>query len=88
MPATVTFAPGQSVATFPITVIDDSAIDGAQTTVIGASVAGGTAVTASLVVNDNETKVLTLSAYSVTEGANPSFQELFLLVGDRPGILQ
>ena len=69
VPATVVFQPGQTVATFPITVVDDTQIDGTKSATITASVPGWTNASAEILVTDNENHNLTLSGpYSGYEG--------------------
>ena len=70
VPATVTVLAGQTTATFPLTIVDDTLIDGTQPATITASVPGWVAGTATIQILDNETRTLTLSApSSVYEGA-------------------
>lgn len=69
VPATATILAGQTSATFNITVVDDTVIDGAQNATITASVSGWTSGTATIQVTDNENTNLTLTLpSSVTEG--------------------
>ena len=69
VPASVVFQPGQQTATFPITIVDDTKIDGTQVATITASVPGWTDATATVQVTDNETRNLSISApFSVNEG--------------------
>jgi hypothetical protein len=69
VPATATFGFGQTTLSFPITVVNDTEIDGPQTVTLSANAPGGAPMNASIVVQDNETKNLTLSGISsVTEG--------------------
>ncbi|MCX6951195.1 MAG: putative Ig domain-containing protein [Verrucomicrobia bacterium] len=73
VPSSVTFAPGQTTVSFPITIVDDSKIDGPQTTTITASVVGWPAAAATLTVNDNENTALSLSGFgNMTEGTSAS----------------
>jgi uncharacterized repeat protein (TIGR03803 family) len=60
VPATVTIPAGQTSATFPITIMDDGAIDGTQVATITAHIANWTDATANISVLDNETLALTL----------------------------
>ncbi|MFA6288589.1 MAG: S8 family serine peptidase [Opitutaceae bacterium] len=73
VPATVVVPAGYPSVTFPITPVNDTAIDGDQTTVITAAVTGWTSATSTLTVTDNEQRTLTLSgATSVEEGDTAS----------------
>jgi len=73
VPAGITFQPGQASATFPITVINDSEIDGTQTVTLTASVDGWTDTSVTILVTDNEDHALTLSGpYPAYEGATTS----------------
>lgn len=67
VPATVSFGAGQSSATFTVTPVNDTKIDGAQTTTITATL-DTVSAGAELTVSDNETTVLSLNAGSATEG--------------------
>jgi len=60
VPATVTIPAGQTSATFPITIIDDAAIDGTQVTMVTAQITSWTDATANISVLDNETLSLSL----------------------------
>jgi hypothetical protein len=73
VPATITIPAGQTSATFPVTIVDDSRIDGPVTATITAQVANWTAGTANITVADNENAdlVVTLPA-SIREGDNPA----------------
>ena len=70
VPATVAFAAGQTSATFPITIVNDTLIDGTQTATISVGAAGWTAASGTISVADNESTALTLTAPGVAEGAN------------------
>ncbi len=73
VPADVTVLAGQTSATFPISVVDDTRIDGTQTATITASVNGWTPANASLQITDNENRNLTFSlGSSVAEGGTTS----------------
>ena len=70
VPATVTIPAGQSTVAFPVTVGDDTLLNGMRSVVITASTSGYTSGSATLVVNDNDTATLALSApASVSENA-------------------
>lgn len=69
VPASVTIPAGQASATFPVTILDDGKLDGTQTVMVGASVAGYTGQSVSVAVHDNETASLSLNLpASVPEG--------------------
>jgi hypothetical protein len=69
VPATVTIPAGQASATFPITIVNDTRIDGTADTTITASVKNWVSGSATLVVLDDELKTLTISApATVREG--------------------
>ena len=69
VPASVTVQPGRTTATFPITPVNDTIIDGTQTATITASLAGWTGANATLQVTDDESRSLALTTpVSVTEG--------------------
>lgn len=72
VPASVTFAPGQTAASFPITVLDNTAIDGTRVVSFTANVPGWTTATANLTVTDNETNSIFLYSSSVNEGGTNS----------------
>ena len=70
VPATITIPAGQSSATFPITIIDDGLLDGSQPVAITASSSGYASGSATIVVDDSQTAVLSVSApTSETKGA-------------------
>ena len=54
VPATVTIIAGQTSATFDLTVIDDTEIDGTQTVTVAASVAGWISSSDTVGVYDND----------------------------------
>ena len=60
VPETVTIPTGQTSASFNLTIIDDTEIDGTQLTTITASVPGWTPGSNTIVVDDDETKNLTV----------------------------
>ncbi|OYW76315.1 MAG: hypothetical protein B7Z37_09475 [Verrucomicrobia bacterium 12-59-8] len=69
VPATVTILSGQTSATFPITIIDDTLIDGTQVAAITAHLANWPDASANISVLDNETLSLALFVPgTVTEG--------------------
>ena len=73
VPASVTLPIGLTSATFPITIINDTLIDGTQTATITATVSGWTPATAVTQVTDNETRNLSLNIVtSITEGTTAS----------------
>lgn len=70
VPASVIVSAGQSNATFNLTLVDDTLLDGTQTATITASASGYTTATAPFSVYDNETATLSVSAPStVVENA-------------------
>lgn len=68
VPASVAVLPGTLSAIFPVTVVNDSLIDGSQNVLLTASLAGATPATSSVTVQDNETRVLALSVPALVEG--------------------
>ena len=86
VPASLAFAPGQTTATFPVTVVNDTLIDGTQTTTLSATLPGATPATATFTVTDDETATLALSSFtSVFEGAD--LEGLITLGGTLPADL-
>ena len=69
VPATLTLAPGQTAATFLVTPVNDTKIDGTQTTTLSATLPNAPPATALFTVTDNETTTLGLSSTTVTEGS-------------------
>ena len=69
VPASVMMLPGETLAVFAITVVDDLKIDGTQTATITATLPGSAAVSRNITVADNENTNLTLSLANVTEGS-------------------
>ena len=67
VPAAVTIAPGQVSASFAITAIDDSILDGTQTVTISASSPGYESAARSISVLDFERLQLTISTTSISE---------------------
>ncbi|MDP3850418.1 MAG: cadherin-like beta sandwich domain-containing protein [Luteolibacter sp.] len=61
VPATVTVPAGQTTATFPITILDDTILDGSQNTTIAATAVGFPDASHVIAINDNETATLTLT---------------------------
>lgn len=73
VPASVVVPAGLSSASFPITVVNDTEIDGPQNATITVSRAGWTNATTTMQVTDNETDILALSgSFSAYEGASPT----------------
>ncbi len=73
VPGTVIVLAGQTSATFPITIVNDTEIDGTQAATITASVTGWTGGSGTINILDNETSTLSLSgASSVNEGSTGS----------------
>ena len=70
VPATVTIPANQTSATFDITIVDNTVLDGTQNVVITAATTGFNSGQATIAVQDNETAILTLAAPASTiEGA-------------------
>jgi hypothetical protein len=68
VPASVTIPANQASVTFTVTAVDDTLLDGSQTVSITASATGYDApASASLVVTDHETVVVTLAQSSISE---------------------
>jgi|GEM_PF-1939125 len=61
VPATVTIAAGQSTAPFPLTVLDDSYVDGTKNVVITVSGTGYSEAGASIQILDNDSGALSLT---------------------------
>ncbi|MFN7561587.1 MAG: M36 family metallopeptidase, partial [Prosthecobacter sp.] len=73
VPETVVIPANQASATFAVAPVNDTKIDGTQSTTISASVAGWTGASGSVDVLDNESLALTVTApTSVTEGGTGS----------------
>ncbi len=73
VPATATILAGQTSATFPITIIDDTDLDGTQSTTLTATASGYSGASAVLDVQEDETAVLAVAAPAmVIEGAGPA----------------
>jgi hypothetical protein len=72
VPATLTFQPGQVSQSFTLQPVDDALLDGSQSVVITASAPGIAPGVKTLVVTDNESALLVLTApANVHEGALP-----------------
>ena len=70
VPSSITVSAGQGSVTFPVTVVDDTLLDGTRNVTITAAASGYTGATTNLMVNDNETAVLSVTAASpVSEAA-------------------
>jgi hypothetical protein len=69
VPATVTIPAGSASASFFVAPVDDTMVDGPQTTLVSASASGFSPVLVALTVTDNDTRTLTLQlgAASVAE---------------------
>ena len=67
VPATVTIAAGQLTAEFPISAVDDTLLDGAQSVTISASAAGYVSSSQAISVLDYETLSLTIAPASISE---------------------
>jgi hypothetical protein len=69
VPATVTIPSGQSSATFPVTILNDTELDGKQNTTITVTAAGYDSASAVISVYDNETATFAVTApSSASEG--------------------
>ncbi|OYW76159.1 MAG: hypothetical protein B7Z37_09995 [Verrucomicrobia bacterium 12-59-8] len=70
-PASVTLPAGATSVPFTLTLVDDTLLDGPQTVVLTASVAGWASGTKTLTVLDNELRTLTINGVpaSISEGA-------------------
>ncbi|HUT69838.1 MAG TPA: Calx-beta domain-containing protein [Desulfatiglandales bacterium] len=68
-PASVTIPAGHTSASFDVTIVDDTLLDGSQTVSITASATGYYSATGTIQVHDNETATLTVDIpASATEG--------------------
>ena len=73
VPATVTSTPGQSTISIPLTVVNDTVIDGPQNATVTLSATGWVSASRAITVLDNETMNLALSfATTVNEGGTTS----------------
>ena len=63
VPATVTILAGETSATFPITILDDTDLDGTQDVSITATATDYATTPATLAVKDNETPAIRLTPY-------------------------
>jgi hypothetical protein len=96
----VTIPAGQSSVTFPVTVIDDSLLNGTRTVTISASASGYAGATANFTVYDNETATLGLIIPStisenagtvqgtLTVSAPPAVPIAVTMTSSSPGVLQ
>ena len=62
VPAAVTVPAGQTSASFPITVLDDSLVDGSRTVIVTGTIAGQIPHSVAIVVLDNDTLPFSLTA--------------------------
>ena len=69
VPATVTIAAGQSSATFSVTAVEDTLLDGTQSVTVTASAAGYLGITDTIDVLDFETLTVVLAADSIVESS-------------------
>ena len=67
VPATVTIPAGQASATFPITAVDDTLLDGSQTVTISAAATGFAGDSKTLTVTDFETLSVSIAPSSISE---------------------
>ncbi len=73
VPANVVFQPGQTSATFPLTIINDTEIDGTQTVILTATVGSWAGAETTILVIDNENHLLVLAGpYPAYEGITSS----------------
>jgi hypothetical protein len=71
LPATCTIPAGQTSITFPLTIIDDSLVEGPQVITLSASAATFVSASSTVALQDDETASLTVTLpASVTEGLN------------------
>ena len=69
VPSTITIPVGQTSVNFPLTIVNDTLIDGTQNAVITISASGWTSASQTVAVQDNESTALTLTLpSSVNEG--------------------
>ncbi len=68
VPATAVIPAGQSSTTFPLTIVNDTRIDGPQSVSVTAQVAGWTPGAAAIVIADNETAALGVALPAMREG--------------------
>jgi hypothetical protein len=69
-PATVQIPPGAGNVTIPLTLLNNSRLNGSQSVTLTASVPGWTSVTRDFTVTDDESNTLTLIATSLIEGGS------------------
>ncbi len=70
VPATVLIPAGQATASFAVSAVNDTLLDGSQSVSVNASASGYFGIPASIVVHDNETTTLTVALpVSAEEGA-------------------
>ena len=75
VPVMVTIPAGQTSATFPLTIIDDDYVDGAQNVTISAAVNGWTGATQTVQVNDNESnQIEIIGVPSLTEAGIETYE--------------
>ncbi|MCY2931161.1 MAG: hypothetical protein NTV86_17055 [Planctomycetota bacterium] len=74
VPATVTILAGQTSATFDVTIVDDTVIDGTKTVAVVAHVENWTDGTASMNVLDNESRALEVSSMGGRDYENQGVQ--------------
>ena len=67
VPATVTIPANQASATFPITAVDDTLLDGTRSVTIGVSSTGYVAASSTLSVTDYETLSISVSPAAISE---------------------
>lgn len=73
VPGSVTIPAGQTSVSFPITVVDDGATDGAQAVLVTATANGFTAASATLNVADNDVHHFAIAAIASPQTRNAAF---------------
>jgi hypothetical protein len=82
VPASVTILAGQTTVTFPVTVPQDTLLEGTQSAVLEAMMPGYTSGTANLTVFDDETTTVTVSLpVSLTEGSSTTGGQATVTLG-------
>ena len=81
VPATVTIPAGQNSAAFPMTVLDDSYVDGQVDVTLTASVGGWTPVFQTVAVLDNEPTTISLSIATAVREDNGNFSGTVAFAG-------
>src|SRR5258706_565753 len=82
VPATVTIPANQASATFAITAVDDTLLDGTQTATITATATGYATGSRTIDITDFETLTLTISPPSITENGGTVLATISRIVPD------